>query len=187
MAKEPPKPRGLNPWKIQGYKPGQNVICKIMKSEPGGYAVIIPKDNLPGYLPTDVRHNPGEEVLVTYVCVDKNRMLLAERYGKTSTPKTVKQPQVDWTQYLEEANDYASSAAHEAMSDSGYQGQYNSGPQPSPFAPPPSQSFDYQSQQFPPQDDGQNQFMTGPLPSQMPNNQYMTGPLPSQPQYNQYA
>jgi hypothetical protein len=47
----------LNPWKIQGYKPGQNVICKVMRAEPGGYSVLVVKDNLPGYLPSNALHN----------------------------------------------------------------------------------------------------------------------------------
>lgn len=100
----------LNPWKIQGYKPGQNVICKIMKPEPGGYAVIIPKHNLPGYLPTDVHHNIGDEVLAQYVCIDKDRMLLSERF--TAGQHTEKNAnKVNWLAHLEEGYDPASEAA----------------------------------------------------------------------------
>ncbi len=64
-----------------GYKPGQNVIAKIAKPESGGYAVIIVKDNLPGYLPSNARHQVGDDVLATYVCFDKNRVLLSELSG----------------------------------------------------------------------------------------------------------
>lgn len=63
-----------------GYKPGQNVICKILKPESGGYTVIIVKDNRLGYLPSNARHNIGDDVLTTFVCVDKGRMLLSERF-----------------------------------------------------------------------------------------------------------
>ncbi len=111
----------LNPWKIQGYKPGQNVICKIIKPEPGGYAVIIPKDNLPGFLPSDVRHNIGEEVLAQYVCLDKDRMLLSERFTagakgqaqENAAPKTEK---VNWLEQLEQNESYYDSLPGSAPS-----------------------------------------------------------------------
>lgn len=69
----------LNPWKLTGYKAGQNVVCRVVKAEPGGYEVNIPKDNLPGFLPTDAKLKPGEEVLAQFVCVDRNRVLLSAR------------------------------------------------------------------------------------------------------------
>lgn len=74
----------LNPWKLTGYKAGQNVACKIMASEPGGYAVLIPKDNLPGFLPTEAKLKIGEEVLAQFVCVHNNRVLLSARFAGSS-------------------------------------------------------------------------------------------------------
>ena len=76
--------RPLNPWKLTGYKAGQNVVCKITNSEPGGYAVLIPKDNLPGFLPTQMTLSPGEEILAQFVTVDNNRILLTVRIGSTT-------------------------------------------------------------------------------------------------------
>ena len=95
-------PSKLNPWKIQGYKPGQNVICKILRQEPGGYSVVIPKDNLPGFLPSDQTHLPGKEVLAQFVCVDKNRMLLSERFTAGSGSKIKSQTSVNWLEQLED-------------------------------------------------------------------------------------
>ncbi|HEY9791533.1 MAG TPA: hypothetical protein V6D22_14115 [Candidatus Obscuribacterales bacterium] len=69
----------LNPWKLTGYKAGQNVVCKVIRPEPGGYAVHIPKDNLPGFLPTDAKLKDGEEVLASFVCVHNNRVLLSPK------------------------------------------------------------------------------------------------------------
>lgn len=74
----------LNPWKLSGYKPGQNVVCRIMNAEPGGYAVLIPKDNLPGFLPTQERLRLGDEVLATFVCVHNNRILLSARFSTSN-------------------------------------------------------------------------------------------------------
>ena len=54
----------VNPWKITGYKAGQNVICKVSHAKPGGYAVIIPKDNLPGFLPTEQPLKAGDVLYV---------------------------------------------------------------------------------------------------------------------------
>lgn len=92
---------GVNPWNIQGYKPGQNVYCRIVRPEPGGYAVLIIKDNLPGYLPSNAHHNIGEEILAQFVCVDKNRILLSERFTASSGRAFVRQDQVDWTAQLD--------------------------------------------------------------------------------------
>ncbi len=144
----------LNPWKIQGYKPGQNVICKIAKAEPGGYAVIIPKDNLPGYLPSNARHNVGDEVLATFVCIDKNRMLLSERFthGKGDL---IKRSGPNWEEHLNELDPNYATGGQDRVQDTG--------------------SY---SQQFP----TQQQYSTGPLPSQGPNNpdQFVSGGFPQQ-------
>src|SRR4030095_10519528 len=76
----------LNPWKLTGYKAGQSVGCKVVAAEPGGYSVIIPKDNLPGFLPTEQRLKPGEEILCQFVCVHNNRMLLSSRFSGSMGP-----------------------------------------------------------------------------------------------------
>ena len=93
----------LNPWKVTGYKAGQTVACKVVHSEPGGYAVLIPKDNLPGFLPTEAKLRIGEEVLAQFVCVHNNRILLSSRTaGATSAAQAAKPQQKqqapDWQQ-----------------------------------------------------------------------------------------
>src|ERR1700733_8636482 len=93
----------LNPWKLSGYKAGQNVVCKVVKDEPGGYAVIIPKDNLPGFLPTQAMLRTGEEILAQYVCVHNNRILLSARFSNTSVSiKQTQHPAVRWEEHLDE-------------------------------------------------------------------------------------
>jgi hypothetical protein len=69
----------LNPWKLTGYKAGQNVACKVVAQEVGGYAVTTTKDNLPGFLPTEAKLKIGEEVLAQFVCLHNNRILLSAR------------------------------------------------------------------------------------------------------------
>lgn len=98
--------RPLNPWKLSGYKAGQNVVCKVTNAEPGGYAVIIPKDNLPGFLPTQARLKLGEEILAQFVCVHNNRILLSARFSNTSVQdnKSV-QSQVRWEEHLSEIDE----------------------------------------------------------------------------------
>lgn len=104
--------RPLNPWKVTGYKAGQNVACKVVAAEPGGYAVLITKDNLPGFLPTEARLRIGEEVLAQFVCVHNNRVLLSSRManvqaGGSSKPAQTNAPannaKVDWRQELEQS------------------------------------------------------------------------------------
>jgi hypothetical protein len=89
----------VNPWKITGYKAGQNVVCKVSHAEPGGYAVIIPKDNLPGFLPTEQPLKAGEEVLAQYVCVSNSRILLQCRFG-TNTKPGARHDSVNWGEQL---------------------------------------------------------------------------------------
>lgn len=64
-------------------EPGQNVICKIAQTEPGGYTLSIPGFDLPGYLPSATQYDVGDEVLVTFVCIDiiaNNQILFSERF-----------------------------------------------------------------------------------------------------------
>ena len=92
----------VNPWKITGYKAGQNVICKVSHAEPGGYAVIIPKDNLPGFLPTEQPLKAGEEVLAQYVCVSNSRILLQCRFGTNTKPGASRHETVRWEEQLDQ-------------------------------------------------------------------------------------
>jgi len=170
----------INPWKIQGYKPGQIVQCKIQKAEPGGYAVLLVKDNIPGYLPSNARHNFGDEVLATFVCIDKSRVLLSERFtagssGKGGAP-VKKNYGPDWTQHLDELDSNYTTGAQQAAPDNS--NQYLTGPLPAQAPVDPYSNEGYQQQQF----------ATGPLPQQFnpPQQQYATGPLPSQHTPEQY-
>lgn len=105
----------LNPWKLTGYKAGQNVACKVIAVEPGGYAVLLPKDNLPGFLPTEQKLKPGEEVLAQFVCVHNNRILLSSRFSTTAERPTAQSPQqVDWQAELTSSGTYSTVGAQEA-------------------------------------------------------------------------
>jgi hypothetical protein len=57
-----------------------------MAQEPGGYAVVIMQDNLPGFLPTEAKLKIGEEILAQFVCVHNNRILLSSRFSGTAAP-----------------------------------------------------------------------------------------------------
>lgn len=100
----------MNRWKGPGYKAGQTIACKVLAAEPGGYAVIIPKDNMRGFLPTEARLKIGEEVLAQYVCVHNNRILLSARMAGVQPGQSAPQQQVDWTQQA------GQSGAHPAQS-----------------------------------------------------------------------
>jgi hypothetical protein len=129
--------RPLNPWKLSGYKAGQNVICKVTNAEPGGYAVIIPKDNLPGFLPTQARLKTGEEILAQFVCVHNNRILLSARFSNTAVNNASTQ-QVRWEEHLDEINNFQEQAEgqFEGGADQSYQEQnYQYQPEQSYQAP----------------------------------------------------
>lgn len=70
-----------------GFKPGQNVVCRIVAPEMGGYAVTLVKTNIPGFLPTDQKLKVGEEVLAQYVCTSGKRVLLAPRLSDSISSK----------------------------------------------------------------------------------------------------
>lgn len=91
--------RPLNRWKVTDYKAGQLVGCKVVATEPGGYSVLIVKDNLPGFLPTENKLKLGEEILAQFVCIHNNRVLLSARMGGSS--QSAAKPQTDWRKELE--------------------------------------------------------------------------------------
>jgi hypothetical protein len=104
----------LNPWKLSGYKAGQNVVCKVVKDEPGGYAVIIPKDNLPGFLPTQAILRAGEEILAQFVCVHNHRILLSARFSNNS-PKVQAHTSVRWEEHLDEIDQSTEAGAYQEL------------------------------------------------------------------------
>lgn len=121
--------RPLNPWKVTGYKAGQNVACKVVAAEPGGYAVLITKDNLPGFLPTESRLRIGEEVLAQFVCVHNNRVLLssrmanvAEKMGNKPSATPGATTKVDWRQELEQSKSGAYPAQSQGQPANSQQG-----------------------------------------------------------------
>ena len=60
-----------------GFRAGENVICRVVSSEPGGYAVVIKNGNWPGFLPTQAMLRPGNEIVAQYICVHNNRVLVS--------------------------------------------------------------------------------------------------------------
>jgi hypothetical protein len=83
-----------------GFYPGQNLVCKIVKDEPGGYAVIIPAYNLPAFLPTQALLCTGDEILGQFVCVHNHRILLSARFSN-NVSKLLGTPNVRWEQHLD--------------------------------------------------------------------------------------
>jgi hypothetical protein len=63
-------------------KAGDRIVCKITRAEPGGYALTIPKLGLQGFLPSEKKLKPGDEVLANYVCVSNGRILVQSRFGQ---------------------------------------------------------------------------------------------------------
>jgi hypothetical protein len=66
-----------------GLRPGQNLVCTVVSSEPGGYAVIVTgMPNVPGFLPTQAILRSGEEILAQFVCVHNEQILLSARLSQ---------------------------------------------------------------------------------------------------------
>jgi hypothetical protein len=188
----------MNRWKGPGYKAGQTIACKVLAAEPGGYAVIIPKDNLRGFLPTEARLKIGEEVLAQYVCVHNNRILLSARMAASSGQSQTRPaaPQTDWQaqaesgrhpapgqpgyyQQSEQSGSYPAQSAQGGQS-GGYppaQGGQNQGGQSGNYAPAQSGAYPAQSAQG-----GQSGAYAPPPPVAYPaqGGQYQGGQPPGQ-------
>ena len=94
----------VNPWKVTGYKPGQNVVCKVVGPEDDGYVVHVTKDNLAGYIRTPAPLRPGEEILAQFVCVHKNRLLLSPLMSSNidKGASLSRSSSVNWQEQLED-------------------------------------------------------------------------------------
>ncbi len=58
---------------------GQNVACRVLGEEPGGYVILLTKYDLPGFLPLNCKLSIGEEVVAQVVCFHNNRVLVSCR------------------------------------------------------------------------------------------------------------
>ncbi|HEY9793471.1 MAG TPA: hypothetical protein V6D22_23935 [Candidatus Obscuribacterales bacterium] len=58
-------------------QPGVNVSCKVVGAEAGGYSVVISDGDVPGFLPTDWRLQPGEHLIARFVSSENGRALLS--------------------------------------------------------------------------------------------------------------
>lgn len=86
------------------YKVGQILQCRILNPEPGGYAVITTVSELPGYLPSDIRRQVGDEILVTFVCLAQSRLLLSERFTARGS-RLANRVSVDWEKCLKSVDE----------------------------------------------------------------------------------
>lgn len=68
-----------------GLKPGDNLVCRIVNTEPGGYAVIVKKGDHPGFLPTQAMLRMGAEIVAKYVCMHNGRILVSARFTGANT------------------------------------------------------------------------------------------------------
>ncbi len=90
----------INPWKVTGYKGGQNVVCIVKGAEQGGYEVVIKKDNLPGFIKTIETLKPGTEILAKFVCVHKDRVLLSPIFQENrGVPNQSVTGSVNWQEH----------------------------------------------------------------------------------------
>jgi hypothetical protein len=186
----------VNPWKITGYKAGQNVVCKVSHAEPGGYAVIIPKDNLPGFLPTEQPLKAGEEVLAQYVCVSNSRILLQCRFGNANTkPGAPRHDSVRWEEQLDQINspagakiDYHRPSDGGAPQAQGYQDNYQQADYAQEFDGDTSQQGDYHfsNEQYAANyGDQQGQYATGQFDQSQHNQVQFDQSQYDQSQYDQ--
>ncbi|CAN5277142.1 hypothetical protein BH11CYA1_BH11CYA1_10040 [soil metagenome] len=66
-----------------GFRAGENLWCRVVEAEPGGYSVTILKTNQAGFIKTTAELEVSFNFLAEFVCIHKNRVLLAPIFGKT--------------------------------------------------------------------------------------------------------
>ncbi|MFA6212889.1 MAG: hypothetical protein WCT03_13205 [Candidatus Obscuribacterales bacterium] len=105
----------INPWKVTGYKAGQNVVCTVKGADQGGYEVVIKKDNLPGFIKTTASLKIGDEILAQFVCVHKDRVLLTPIFqGNRGVPGASVAGGVNWQEHsLENLDEAYEQKSHE--------------------------------------------------------------------------
>src|SRR5208283_2786339 len=106
----------INPWKVTGYKQGQNVACKVNYAEKDGYAVTIQKDNLPGFIKTANTLKAGDEILGVFVCVHNGRILLSQLFSAPrATAHQLQQTTVNWEEHLNDTDSLDQAYEQQAM------------------------------------------------------------------------
>lgn len=83
--KQPPQVKPRTP--THGFVPGMQLVCRIVKKEPGGYAVSTLKGNYSAFLPSFGDLKEGDEVLAYYVGTLDHNILLEERFPQRTKPK----------------------------------------------------------------------------------------------------
>jgi hypothetical protein len=58
------------------YEPGQSITGTVKAPDVGGYRLSIPEDPRQGFLPSDHVFQRGEEVSVTFLCAEGDRLLV---------------------------------------------------------------------------------------------------------------
>ena len=86
--RKPPRPTAVD---VSGHgfshlKSGVTVTCEILGKVRGGYAVMAYFQEFPGlhgYMPSNVRHNIGEEILAIFIRVDRenHKVIIADRFS----------------------------------------------------------------------------------------------------------
>jgi hypothetical protein len=67
-----------------GFRPGDNLVCRIVSAEPGGYAVILKIGAQHAFLPTQAMLQPGTVIVAQFVCIHNNRILVSARFSGAS-------------------------------------------------------------------------------------------------------
>lgn len=190
----------INPWKVTGYKQGQNVACRVNYAEKDGYAVTIQKDNLPGFIKTANVLKAGDEILGVFVCVHNGRILLSQLFSAPrATKHQLQQTTVNWEEHQSEEELNAAYEAQAAtsrqmrMTAEGTQpghpdfSQYQPAAATSEMPPinymPPGGQQDYSQFQQPPQPAAYGYDQHG---QPIQNVQQYQNPNQPQQQYDQY-
>lgn len=70
-------PKQINNSKpLPRYKPGQSIKGTVKATDIGGYRLSLPEDPRHGFLPSDHVFHRGEEIAVTIIGSDEDRLLL---------------------------------------------------------------------------------------------------------------
>ncbi len=62
-------------------RPNQELVCSIIEAVPGGYLIKVDDVDLPSYLITEARIEPGQEILAQFFCIHRKNLILCPLAG----------------------------------------------------------------------------------------------------------
>ena len=72
---------GASGANLRRLRASQEIVCRILETVPGGYLIKVDNLDLPSYLISEARIQPGQEILAQFFCIHKGCLILCPLAG----------------------------------------------------------------------------------------------------------